>query len=579
MMSGRIASVFAVSIPALTGLWGSSQLSYAQALAYVANFGSDNVSVIDTSSNTVIATVMVGTQPQGVAITPDGTSVYVANCGGDVWVIDTSSNKVASKFLVGGCPTGVAVTPDGTRAYVTQANANSVAVIETSSNTVVTKVPVGIAPGGVAITPDGTRAYISNVGMGSSSVSVIDTSSNTVAATVTLGNVGSVGVAITPDGTRAYVADALGSVSVIDTSTNTVDTTVSVPNVADSPVGVAITPDGAHAYVVTFGPGGTGPVSVIDTSSNTVVDMVSVGTGPTGVAVSPDGTRAYVTIATNVTGIGNGAVTVIDTSSNAVVGTIGVGSSPFGVAFTTGGGGTGLLPKISSNGIVPGTVQSGEWVSIYGTNLAGGTADWTGNFPTSLGGTTVTIGGQEAYLSYVSPGQIDLQVPNVTTSGTAPVVVTTAVGSGASTVTLAELGPLFFLLDASMHVAGIILRSDGSGAYGGGSYDILGPTGNSLGYPTVAAKPGDVVELFGTGFGPTNPAVPAGQAFSGVAPTTNPVTLEINQVSVTPSFAGLSGPGLYQINLTVPGGLGSGEVSLQAAVGGVETPDAVFSLQ
>ena len=97
----------------------------------------------------------------------------------------------------------------------------------------------------------------------------------------------------------------------------------------------------------------------------------------------------------------------------------------------------------------------------------------------------------------------------------------------------------------------------------------LGPTGTSLGYPTVAAKAGDVVELFGTGFGPTNPAVLAGQAFSGAAPTTNPVTLRINNVSVTPGFTGLSGAGLYQINLTVPAGLGTGDVTLQAKVGGV----------
>jgi hypothetical protein len=79
---------------------------------------------------------------------------------------------------------------------------------------------------------------------------------------------------------------------------------------------------------------------------------------------------------------------------------------------------------------------------------------------------------------------------------------------------------------------------------------------------------------------PYNPAVPAGQAFSGAAPTTNPVTLRINNVSVTPMFAGLSSAGLYQLNLTVPSGLGTGDVSLQASVGGVQTPSGVvISLQ
>jgi uncharacterized protein (TIGR03437 family) len=190
-----------------------------------------------------------------------------------------------------------------------------------------------------------------------------------------------------------------------------------------------------------------------------------------------------------------------------------------------------LLPAISSGGIVPGTIQPGEWVSIYGTNLASGTATWTGNFPTSLGGTSVTINGRAAYLSFVSPGQINLQAPNDTAAGAVPVVVTTGIGSATSSVTLAQFGPTFFSLDGK-HVAAIIVRTNGSGVYGGGSYDILGPTGTSLGYPTVAAKAGDTVELFGTGFGPTSPGVLAGQAYSGAAPTTNPVSVRINNVTV-----------------------------------------------
>jgi uncharacterized protein (TIGR03437 family) len=148
-----------------------------------------------------------------------------------------------------------------------------------------------------------------------------------------------------------------------------------------------------------------------------------------------------------------------------------------------------------------------------------------------------------------------------------------------STVTLAEFAPSFLLLD-NKHVAGIIPRSNGSGAYEGGAYDILGPTGNSLGYPTVAAKAGDVVELFGTGFGPTNPGVRAGQAFSGAAPTINPVEVFINNTSVLPSFSGLAGAGLDQINIAIPSGLGTGDVSLVATVGGMQTQtNVVISLQ
>jgi uncharacterized protein (TIGR03437 family) len=238
-----------------------------------------------------------------------------------------------------------------------------------------------------------------------------------------------------------------------------------------------------------------------------------------------------------------------------------------------------MAPPPAMGSIEPATIQPGEWVSIFGSEFSTTTATWTGNFPTSLAGVNVTIDGKAAFLSYVGPGQINLQAPTDASTGSVPVVVTTPTGSAKSTVTLAQFSPEFFLLDTT-HVAGIIVRSNGKGAYGGGTYDILGPTGSSLGYATVAAKAGDFVELFGTGFGPTTPAVTAGEAYSGAAPTNNPVLLKINSVSATPSFSGLSGPGLYQLNLTIPSGLGTGDVPLLAIVGNVTTASgAVISLQ
>jgi uncharacterized protein (TIGR03437 family) len=176
--------------------------------------------------------------------------------------------------------------------------------------------------------------------------------------------------------------------------------------------------------------------------------------------------------------------------------------------------------------------------------------------------------GKAAYLSDVSPGQINFQTPDDTPSGTAT-----------STVNLGRFGPSFWLLDTK-HVEGIILRADGSGAYGGGTYDILGPTGNSLGYRTTTAKPGDVIEFFGVGFGPTSPVVLAGQRFSGAAPVANPAKILINDATVNPSFVGLASAGLYQVNLTMPAGLGTGDVLLLASVGGMQTPSTVvISLQ
>jgi uncharacterized protein (TIGR03437 family) len=240
-------------------------------------------------------------------------------------------------------------------------------------------------------------------------------------------------------------------------------------------------------------------------------------------------------------------------------------------------------PTISKGGVVPlfgttGVIQPGEWISIYGTNLASGTASWNGDFPTTLGGTSVQIDGKAAYIEYVSSTLVNVQAPDDTATGMVSVVVTTAAGTATSTVTLSAYSPTFSLLD-KVHVSAIILRSNGSGAYGGGTYDILGPTGTCLGYKTVGAMAGDSVVLFGNGFGPTNPTVPAGAPFVGAAPTTLPFSLVINGVVILPSFVGLASAGLYQINMTVPDGLGQGEVPILASVGGTRTqPGVLFSL-
>ncbi len=256
-----------------------------------------------------------------------------------------------------------------------------------------------------------------------------------------------------------------------------------------------------------------------------------------------------------------------------------------GPAQTTATGPAAVsAPSIASGGVVPiysssTTIQPGEWITIYGANLAAAPVTWSGDFPATLGGTTVTIDGKSTYIWFVSPTQINLQAPDDSTLGPVSVVVTTSAGTATATVNLAQFAPSFSLLDGN-HVAGIILRADGSGTYGGGSYDIIGPTGNSLGYGTVAAKAGDVVELFGVGFGPTSPAVPAGQALTEAAATTNAVQITIGGASVKPLFAGLTAAGLYQINLIIPNGIGTGDVPLSAMVSGAQTQSGVvISLQ
>jgi YVTN family beta-propeller protein len=302
-----------------------SSTAQAQTNAYVTNL-SGTVSVIDTATNTVVATIPVGTFPSGVAVTPDGTRVYVTNLFNSISVIDAATNTVVVTISSGQFPTGIAITPDGTRAYVvnqflnTQGH-NTVSVIDTTTNTIVATIPVGRGPSQIAITPDGTRAYVPD--QQDFIISVIDTASNTVVTTIPLS--GSAGIAITPGGTQAYVTSPGGNtVSVIDTATNTVGATISL-GTNQNPFDVAITPDGTRAYVTINFPNN---VSVIDTATNTVVATIPVGVGPNGLAITSDGTRAYVT------DDDSNSVSVIDTTTNTVVDTIPVGVSPFGIAIT-----------------------------------------------------------------------------------------------------------------------------------------------------------------------------------------------------------------------------------------------------
>jgi uncharacterized protein (TIGR03437 family) len=248
----------------------------------------------------------------------------------------------------------------------------------------------------------------------------------------------------------------------------------------------------------------------------------------------------------------------------------------------------GTQPTISQAGVVPiyssvPVIQPGSWVSIYGSDLGSGTFLWNNDFPVSLGGTSVTIDSKQAYLWVVSPTQINLQVPDDATTGMVSVVVTTAAGTATSTVTLAQYGPSFSLLGDGKHVAAEIITPNGTGAYG--SYDLVGPS-NTFSYSTRPVKAGETLVLFGVGFGPTNPHVPAGQAFSGSAPTAYTVTITIGGVPANVSYTGITEAGLYQVNLTVPANTGSGDQQVQATINGnpfspsIQTPlGAVVTVQ
>ncbi|MBI2689454.1 MAG: hypothetical protein HYX27_24365 [Acidobacteria bacterium] len=210
---------------------------------------------------------------------------------------------------------------------------------------------------------------------------------------------------------------------------------------------------------------------------------------------------------------------------------------------------------------------SGSWVTIAGSALAATTRTWkssdftiAGKLPEALDGVSVRINNQPASVYYVSPTQINVLAPDTTTEGNVQVTVTNSTGtSDPITVAFSRLMPGFFQFPGE-NVAAV--RADGT---------LIGPANLVSGVTTVPAKPGETIQLFGTGFGPTTPGVNAGTVVTAPLQTSTPVTVQIDSQAAQVTYAGMTSAGLYQINVTVPSNLADGDYPVTAEVSGVRT--------
>jgi uncharacterized protein (TIGR03437 family) len=260
------------------------------------------------------------------------------------------------------------------------------------------------------------------------------------------------------------------------------------------------------------------------------------------------------------TGTRNGAIVYAELAQTAVgysaTATIGVNlKSPAAAA-----------PAITAAGVVNGAsfadgIAAGSWVAIFGQNLASGTRALTtddlvsGNMPTSLGGVSVNVNNKAAFLYYVSPTQINVLAPDDSSTGAVSVSVTNSAGtSPAAGAMLLAAAPALFASNGNVAA----VRPDGTVIDGSG----------------VLARAGETIELFGTGFGGTSPAVAPGVVFQGSAPLVTSPTVTIGGAAAVVSYAGLVGTGLYQVNVTVPA-LTAGTYRVVAWVGGVSSQNGV----
>ncbi|HTH50662.1 MAG TPA: beta-propeller fold lactonase family protein [Pyrinomonadaceae bacterium] len=298
---------------------------------YVTNEKSGTVSVIDSSTDRVVDRIQVSRRPRGIRISPDGKYAYVASSTpfqgkeetGDnrIDVIDTASGKVVRKIDVGDDPEQLAISPDGSRMYVSNEESGTCTVVDIDSGEIIATLITGIEPEGVTISPDG-GLWVYVTAVTSSTVSIIETTGPTVVATLIVGQRPR-DTAFSPDGTQAYVTAEVGqNVTVIDVATQKIVGTIPLANDSRA-VGSTVSNDGTKLYVAN---GRGNSVSVIDIAQGKVVTNIPVGERNWGIGLVRKSGKLY-----TANGL-SGDVSVVDTSTNKEITRIRTGEGPWGIA-------------------------------------------------------------------------------------------------------------------------------------------------------------------------------------------------------------------------------------------------------
>ena len=313
-------------------------------LVYVTNEDSQELTVIDTRTDSVVATIPVGTRPRGVRVAPDGKTVFVALSGSPkcpptmpdeeceklkadkskdgVAVVDVATRKVTRVLPGGSDPETFDISKDGSTLFVSNEDVDSASIVDVASGKVRLAVPVGREPEGVRLHPDGSVVWIT--GETDHNLTLLHTKTGKVLGDIKVGKRPR-DLAFNSGGSRAYATSEVeGTVSVIDVPSRKVLKVITLPK-DSKPMGIVVSPDDKRIYVAN-GRGGT--VSVIAAATNSVTSTVAVGQRPWGIAITSDGRKLY-----TANGPSND-VTVIDAATMQVITKISAGKIPWGVAIS-----------------------------------------------------------------------------------------------------------------------------------------------------------------------------------------------------------------------------------------------------
>jgi YVTN family beta-propeller protein len=255
------------------------------------------ISIIDSQSNTVTDTISLEGSPDYLAISPDGSTLYVGNTGSvtshtSVYVISTGTKTVTATIKMP-LPEGLAVSPNGKKLHITDPTHRAISIIRTATNAFIEDaISVRKVVESIAVSPDGRSAYMSTA---DNVVSAVDLLTKQVVANISLkpSNDLTVFLTFSPDGQKLYL-NRRDKVLVVDTSRNKIIKWINMPIALGGNNNEngqsAITPDGKFLYVpYAFG----NTIAMVDTSTNLPAgNQVSVP-APRAIAVAPANTFAY----------------------------------------------------------------------------------------------------------------------------------------------------------------------------------------------------------------------------------------------------------------------------------------------
>ena len=310
--------------------------------AYISNGGSNTVSVHDLVHLRPDRVLRVGINPTGLATNPTRNEVYVVNSGpaegsGSVSIIETETNHVAATISVHGKPYFVSVNRSGRRAYVANSASNSVSVLDLAARRTMATVPSGPDPNGgpgeAVISSDDRALVVSN--RAANSVSVLDGESLRLRATFS-GCFQATDVVLTPDARKAFIACSGGhQVMVLGLARSGTPVLPAAPDrllamldVGQTPVHLALKPDGGELFVSNFN---SDTISEIATGTNEVGGAYLVGAHPAGGIVSPDNSTLWIS------NFNADTIGVYSIDDGRLINTVHVGSGPDALAFSSSG--------------------------------------------------------------------------------------------------------------------------------------------------------------------------------------------------------------------------------------------------